>query len=131
MTKLAFPLIFAGFGLVTATLYLAGDEAADAAPARGSDCFNARSVNGFRPLGREAVDVTVGANRHYRLELAGHCPDVDWSWQIALRTRGGSSWICHGLDAELIVPSPTGTQRCPVREVRRLTEEEYRAAGRR
>lgn len=110
---------------------LVGEAAPGAAaqPAR-RDCFHARSVNGFNPVARDQVDVRVGANRRYRLELAGYCPDVDWSWRIALRTRGGSSWICHGLDAELIVPSPTGPQRCLVSSVRRLTPEEVRAARR-
>ena len=75
-------------------------------------------------------DVRVSRNRQYRLTLAGYCPDVDWSLQIALRTRGGSSFICAGLDAEIIVPSTTGPQRCAVTEVRRLTPEEI-AAGRR
>jgi hypothetical protein len=95
------------------------------------ECFSARSVNGFNPVGRDAIDIRVGANRRYRLELVGYCPDVDWSWRIALRTRGGSSWICQGMDAELIIPSPTGPQRCLVSSVRRLTPEEVEAARRR
>ena len=110
---------------------LAGSESAAAAMQnQRRDCFSARSINGFSPVGREQVDVRVGANRHYRLELAGYCPDVDWSFRIALRTRGGSSWICQGLDAELIVPSTTGPQRCLVSSVRRLTPEEVQAARR-
>ncbi len=110
---------------------LAGSDPSAEARAPRRDCFSASSVNGFRPVGREAVDVTVGASRHYRLDLLGYCPDVDWSQRIALRTRGGSSFICQGLDAELLVPGPTGVQRCPVSAVRRLTDEEYRASGRR
>lgn len=109
----------------------AGSEAAaQTRPSPRRDCFSARSVNGFTPVGREAVDVRVSRNQQYRLTLAGYCPDVDWSLQIALRTRGGSSFICAGLDAEIIVPSTTGPQRCAVTEVRRLTPEEI-AAGRR
>jgi hypothetical protein len=110
-----------------------GGEASAAAAALQSprrDCFSARSVNGFTPVGREAVDVRVSRDRQYRLTLAGYCPDVDWSLRIALRTRGGSSFICAGFDAEIIVPSATGPQRCAVTEVRRLTPEEI-AAGRR
>jgi len=124
------------FGLIAvaglaAAAGLAGGGATDAAAKQTRrDCFHARNVNGFNPVGRDQVDVRVGANRRYRLELAGYCPDVDWSWRIALRTRGGSSWICHGLDAELIVPSPTGPQRCLVSSVRRLTPEEVQAARR-
>lgn len=105
----------------------AGGGGAAVSRTRPSDCFSARSVNGFTPVGREAVDVRLSRNRQYRLTLAGYCPDVDWSLQIALRTRGGSSFICAGLDAEIIVPSATGAQRCAVTEVRRLTPEEIAA----
>jgi hypothetical protein len=110
--------------------YFQSAAAAQSRPAR--DCFSARSVNGFRPVGRryEAVDVTISRNRQYRLTLAGYCPDVDWSLRLALRTRGGSSFICAGLDAEILVPSPTGLQRCAVTEVRRLSPQEIAAARR-
>lgn len=130
MKPMHFLIASATLGAAAAAVATAGAPAA-APRSDGRDCFNASSVSGFRPVDRETVDFTVGVRRHYRLELLGYCPDVDWSWRIALRTRSGSSWICRGLDAELIVPSPTGTQRCPVGSVRRLTEEEYRASGRR
>ncbi len=104
-----------------------GLSGAAVAQSRPRDCFSARSVNGFTPVGREAVDVRVSRDRQYRLTLAGYCPDADWSLQIALRTRGGSSFICTGLDAEIIVPSATGPQHCAVTEVRRLTPEEIAA----
>jgi hypothetical protein len=98
--------------------------AAQSRPAR--DCFSARSVDSFRPVGRryEAVDVRVSRSRQYRLTLAGYCPDVDWSLRLALRTRTGSPFICAGYDAEILVPGPTGLQRCAVTEVRRLAPEE-------
>ena len=102
--------------------------AAQSRPVR--DCFSARSVSGFSPAGREAVDVSVGANRHYRLTLGGYCPDVDWSLRLALQTRGGSSFICAGYDAEILVRGPTGLQRCSVTEVRRLTPEEIQTRRR-
>ena len=97
---------------------------------RPGDCFSARSVSGFSPVGRDAVDVTVGVNRHYRLTLGGYCPDVDWSLRIALRTRRGSSFICAGYDAEILTRGPTGLQRCSVTEVRRLSPEEIEAERR-
>ncbi len=127
-------ILAAGFLLgapaTTATTETVGSADMQSRPAR--DCFSARSVNGFRPVGRryEAVDVTVSRTRQYRLTLAGYCPDVDWSLRLALRTRGGSSFICAGLDAEILVPSPTGLQRCAVTEVRRLSPEEIEAARR-
>jgi hypothetical protein len=125
-------ILAAGF-LLGAPATIATTEPGESAakqsrPAR--DCFSARSVNGFRPIGRDAVDVTVGANRHYRLTLGGYCPDVDWSLRIGLRTRGGSSFICAGYDAEILVRGPIGLQRCSVTDVRRLTPEEIQAARR-
>jgi hypothetical protein len=105
------------------------DTASASAQSDRSDCFSADTVNGFTPRGDEAVDVQVGARRHYRLELSGFCPDVDWSQRIALRTPGGGSWICRGMDAEIIVPDrELGPQRCLVTSVRRLTEAEVEAA---
>ena len=123
--------LIAAAGLAAAAVWAGQDpaQAAQASPQR--ECFSARSVNGFSPVDEDTIDIRVGANRHYRLELVGYCPDVDWSMGIVLRTRGGSSWICQGMDAELIVPSPTGRQNCLVNSVRRLSEEEVEAARQR
>ena len=71
----------------------------------GRQCFHAGSVNDFDARGRDTVDVRVGANRYFRLQLFGSCPNVNWSQRVALRTTAGSPWICQGLDAEIIVPS--------------------------
>ena len=97
-------------------------------------CFLPSQVNGFHAADDETVYVTLGARRVFRLDIVGTCPDVDWSQQIGIRSRGGGSWICGGLDAELIVPSPSGVQRCPVTNVRQLSEQEvaaYRESRRR
>lgn len=119
--------------LVAALLLPACAEQSDPASASlrssGGDCFRAQSVNSFTPRGDRAVDVRITRRRQYRLELAGYCPDVDWSQQVALQSRSGSSWICRGLDAEIIVPDrTTGPQRCLVTEVRSLSEAEIEAA---
>lgn len=130
MKSASIPLLIAVTGLVAAGC-ASGQSTGEAPRTPTRECFSARSVHGFNPVGRDAVDVRVGANRRYRLELVGYCPDVDWSWRVALRTRGGSSWICRGMDAELIIPSPTGPQRCLVSAVRRLTPEEIEDSRRR
>lgn len=105
----------------------ASAPAAAPTPRPAPRCFRAAEVNGFTPRGTDAVDVHVGANRDYRLSLAGYCPDVDSSFGVALRTTGGGSWICQGADAEIIVPSPTGRERCMVTDVRALTPDEVAA----
>lgn len=93
----------------------------------GRECFPAGTVNSFTPLDDHAVDVKVGASKYYRLDLTGACPNVDWAQGVALRTLGGGTWVCQGADAEIIVPSPNGPERCLVSGVRRLSDEEVKA----
>lgn len=122
------PFIVPAIGAALIVAWTAAGGSAAAAPDRPAPrCFLASQVNGFTPRGDDAVDVHVGANRDYRLSLGGVCPDVNWSFRVALRTLGGSSWICEGADAEIIVPSPNGRQRCLVTDVRPLTQAEIDA----
>jgi hypothetical protein len=104
----------------------AAEEGAMARAEGRRQCFLPRQVNGFNTESDERVYVTVGTRDIYELEIVGVCPDVDWSQRIGIRSRG-SSWVCQGLDAELIVPSPSGVQYCPVTRVRQLSEAEVRA----
>ena len=122
----ALPAALAGAGLVAACTASSGAEVA--ATGQGArQCFLASQVNGFHAVDRDTVNVNVGVRRIYQLELFGSCQDIDWSQRIGIRSTGGSDWICQGLDAELIVPSPIGPQRCQVSSVRRLSDEEVRA----
>lgn len=124
---LVLPLALGALGAVALTDAREG-FAQDRDRTRSSDCFNAGTVNGFTPEGDRAVVVRVSRNRQYRLELAGYCPEVDWSMRIALRSRAGSNWVCAGGDAEILVASTTGPQNCLVTDVRRLNPEEIEAA---
>lgn len=96
-------------------------------------CFHASMVNGFTPVGRDTVQVTVGARTVYELKTVGYCPEIDWTHRILVRSTGGSNWICRGFDAELLVPGAMGTglDRCPVTSIRRLDQEEVQALARR
>lgn len=96
----------------------------EAKPAR--QCFWTRQVNSFASNDDRIVNLRVGVKDIYQLEMFGPCHDVEWSSQIAIRSRG-SSYICTGLDAEIIAPSSIGSQRCPVRHVRKLTPAEVEA----
>jgi hypothetical protein len=89
-------------------------------------CFWTNQVNSFASSDDRIVNVRVGVKDVYQFEMFGRCNDVDWSNKIALVSRGSSS-ICSGMDAEIISPSPIGPQRCPVRNVRKLTPEEVKA----
>ena len=103
-----------------------------AAPASsGRQCFRAQDVNGYTPVSDNVVLVQAGASRYFRLELAGACPNIDWSRRIALQTTAGSSWVCQGLDAEIVVPDPsTLPQRCLVTSIQPISRDEWRAARR-
>ncbi|QAY79661.1 hypothetical protein ETR14_01715 [Sphingosinicella sp. BN140058] len=102
---------------------------ATSATASRQRCFLPGQVNDFHAEDDQTVYVTIGTRRMFRLEIVGTCPDIDWSQRIGIRARGGGSWICGGLDAELIVPSPSpsGVQRCPVTNVTALSDAEVDA----
>jgi len=93
-------------------------------------CFTPREVFSFGATKDRNVDVQVGASRYFRLELGGGCPDINWARGIAIRTTGGGLFICEGYDAELIVPDPAGTQRCPVSAVHQISRQQYFAERR-
>jgi len=93
----------------------------------GQQCFNVRNVYNFHAVNDRTVLVEVGTSRMYELQIVGVCPDVDWTQRLAIRTTGGSSWVCSGMDAELVIPSPSGTQRCSVVGTRELSPAEVQA----
>lgn len=123
--------ILLALGAVTAVAAACAQPMAGApaaAQSTGRECFNARNVSSFSPFGRDAVDIQAGARRYYRLTFAGVCENVNWTRRVAVVSRSGSSWICQGLDAELVVNDPgIGPQRCLVSSVRRLSDAEARA----
>ncbi|HEX8570409.1 MAG TPA: DUF6491 family protein [Caulobacteraceae bacterium] len=99
-----------------------------AAAQQARECFHTGSVTNYRQVDDRHVDLTVGVNRVYRVEMFGACPDVDWASRIAVVSRSGGSFICRGQDLELIVPrSGIGPDRCPGRSIRQLTPEEIAA----
>lgn len=120
----------AAFGL--AVLGLSAPQGAVArSPLEGAEkprrqCFWTNQVNNFAAESDRVVNVRVGVKDIYRLEIFGTCPEIDWTQKIAIVSRGGST-ICSGLDADLVVPSSIGPQRCTVRNVRKLTPEEVAA----
>ncbi len=92
-----------------------------------NECFLGRQVSGFSAVTDSIVDIQVGANRYYRLSLDGSCPDAAFNNRIALRTLTGGTWICQGLDAEIVVPDAMGGQRCLVRDIQPITKDQWRA----
>lgn len=88
-------------------------------------CFSASQITNYRVRADErALNLRVGAREVYQLEMLGPCPDLDFSSQIGVRSRGGAMTICSGLDAVIVAPSTRGPRRCEVKSVRRLTDQE-------
>ena len=122
--------------LAVAALLTAVAPAAAKSPVEGTksgsrgQCFWTRQVSSFASDDNRTVNVRVGVRDVYQFEMFGRCQDVDWNQSIALVSRG-SSYICTGLDAEIISPSTVGPYRCPVRNIRKLTAEEIKALPKR
>lgn len=95
-----------------------------------TQCFWTHQVRNFASSDDRTINIRVGAKDIYRFEMFGHCTDIDWTHEIALVSRGGSS-ICAGMDAEIVTPTPIGPQRCPVRNIRKLTPDEIKALPKR
>jgi hypothetical protein len=91
-------------------------------------CFYSRNISSWAPVDRSTINIRVTVNDVYQLKLLGDCPNIDWVDSIGLQQRG-SSWICSGLDAEILAPQPGGTPaiRCPVTSIRKLSKEEAKA----
>ncbi len=95
----------------------------------GKSCFYSRNISSWAPVDRSTLNIRVTLNDVYQLKLLGDCPNLDWVNRIGLEHHG-SSWICSGLDAELLVPQTGGgipALRCPVTSIRRLSKEEAAA----
>lgn len=122
----------AGAGALAAVLAACAQTpgSAPTAAAPGGQCFFNGNVSGFSAVDDDTVNVFVGVNDVYTLDLMGPCPDVDWSLQIGLRSTGGGPWICGGSAAELLVPdaSGMGTNRCMVSNIQKLSPDAARAA---
>ena len=115
--------------LVAAALAGAAVAAPSASGKTGQSCFWTRDVNGFQAVNDQTVNIKVGVRDVYQLTLFAPSPDIDWTESLALESKG-SSWICSGLDATLIVPGPIGPQRYPVTSLRKLSLDEVAALPR-
>ncbi len=107
--------------------------AAPAPPHEAQACFYSRNLSSWSSDGRDVVNLRVGVRDFYQLKLLGTCPDLQFAETIGLETRGGSNFICSGLDVTLIVPTGvthTVPQRCVGASLRKLSPEEAAALPR-
>lgn len=123
-------LIAAAASLLAANVGLAKTPQEPTAAKPRGQCFWTHEIYNFASDDERIVNLRVGVKDVYQLEMFGRCQDIDWTQNIAVVSRGGSS-ICTGLDATIIAPSPIGPMRCPVKTVRKLTEAEIKALPKR
>jgi hypothetical protein len=97
-----------------------------AAADSGRSCFRAADVDSWAAVDRTTLNLRVGVRDYYQVKLLAPCGDIDFSQRIGLRSRG-TDFICSGLDAEIIAPTPIGPQTCPATSVRKLTADEVKA----
>jgi hypothetical protein len=100
---------------------------AAAAAQQSRQCFEARDVNGFSAISDTVLDVKVNSDRYFRLTTDGSCPNSNFRPRIALQTLTGGSWICQGLDAQIVVRDPAGAERCQVRNIQPITKADWLA----
>jgi hypothetical protein len=93
---------------------------------RSTQCFFPSEISGFSHAGNDRIHVHTGPRDVYLFETFGSCRDLNWSEAIGFDQFGAGS-ICSGLDLTLVVPSPIGPQRCPVRMIRKLSAAEAEA----
>ena len=100
-------------------------SAASSSDAR--QCLHVPSVNRFKAVDRDTVNVRVGGGDVYRLELMSDCRDIDWNLRVALRNRGGGSFACSPLGLEIISPTTLSPDVCPVTSMHKLSDTEVAA----
>lgn len=87
--------------------------------AQGRQCFYLSQVSGYTHAGRDRIHVSTGPRSTYEFEVFGPCPWLNDAETMGFDQAGGGT-ICSGIDVDLIVPTPTGPQRCAVRMIRKL-----------
>ena len=94
----------------------------------GRQCFLVDTVRNFSGEGDGSIIVHASRRQAFELTAIGYCQDIDWANQVALRTFGGTSSLCVGEQADLIVrPLGGPTERCRVEVTRALTPEQVEA----
>ena len=105
------------------------DASKDAASsAKGqSQCFHTSMIQGFAAPDEDNLYVRVGRDV-YHFTMFAHCLDLDWNQRIALRSRGGSNFICSALDVDGVNRATgLGAQRCAVSSMEKLTPAQVAA----
>jgi hypothetical protein len=107
----------------------AADAPKEAAPAAKlqSQCFHTSMIQGFAAPDEDNLYIRVGRDV-WHFTMFTHCLDLDWNQRIALRSRGGSNFICNALDVDIVNRAAgLGAQRCFVSSMEKLTPAQVAA----
>lgn len=107
----------------------ADGEPAEPAPVLSSEraCFSSSQINGYSkaPDGPDGdrLYVRTGASERFLLETWGPCPDLDWTFRIAIDSRFTGN-LCTGDTATVFVPSTASgvTTRCTARVLGKVAD---------
>jgi hypothetical protein len=129
--KIIAPTLALAFAAVAACAPVSSESPTVATASSDSrQCLHVPSVNGFKAVDHDTVNVSTGVSTVYQLDLLGDCRDIDWNTRIALRSRGGSAFACDALDLEVISPTTLAPDVCPVVSMRKLSDTEVAALPR-
>jgi len=100
-------------------------DAKKAEPAR--QCFYQRNITSWHAPDDNTVLLRVGVNDYYKMDMLGPCNGLDFAGEsIGIRNRGGSGYICSGLDVQVLVPDRV-PGRCDVDKITKLSKAEVAA----
>ena len=103
----------------------AAADAKKAEPAR--QCFYQRNITSWHAPDDNTVLLRVVVSDFYKMDMMGPCNGLDFAGEaIGIRNRGGSGYICSGLDVQVLVPDRI-PGRCDVSRISKLTKAEVAA----
>ena len=98
-----------------ATLSSPSILAADEASAKDErTCIHVGSINGFNPIDKRHLTVSVGANKVYLVTLANTCRELKWNNEIAIKASG--TWTCSNSRDKIFV----GYQKCFISNIQKV-----------
>ncbi len=108
--------IFAMIIVISAGISLSVPSVADDEESSKNDrtCLHVNSINGFNPIDKRHLTVSVGANKVYLVTLKSNCRDLKWNQAIAIKAT--SSWTCSNSHDKIFV----GEQRCFIANIERV-----------
>lgn len=86
------------------------------------------SLNGWTPLGEDAVALWTRPNQAYLVTFKGRCPDLDFASAISVSSQFNT--VHQNFDKVTALPPGSMSIPCPIREIRALDVKAIRQAER-